>query len=76
MIKKAEIFDHSINPDIHLNFIPYNLKNPDIRVDVAYSVLANRNYELLPEIVAIRESMQDIEKKALKQMETKCKPFQ
>ena len=44
-----------------------------MRVDIAYSVLANQNYEILPESIAIRESMDDLSDRALKFMQNKRK---
>ena len=53
-----EKFDHSVNVEKNLNFLPWNLQNPDIRVDIAYSIFANQNYDLLPEAIAVRDSVQ------------------
>ena len=50
-VQKLDKFEQALISENHLNFLAYMLKNPKIRVDIAYSVLTNNNYELLPEAV-------------------------
>ena len=58
-----------INPDKHLNFLGYHLKNPKIRVDIGYSILTNLNYELLPESIAQNQSFKKIFEKTLEDID-------
>ena len=72
-IEKMEKFDHSVNVEKNINFLPWNLQNPDIRVDIAYSIFANKNYDLLPEVIAVRDSVTQIEERSIKLMQKKRK---
>lgn len=71
-ISPTEEFNHTVDIERHLNFLPFHLQNPDVRVDVAYSIIANRNYELLPDAIAIRESIVELEEKSIKLLHKKC----
>jgi hypothetical protein len=67
----SEYFGPNVTPETHLHFLPYHLANPVIRTDVAYSTLANKNYELLPDEIAAKVTVPKLLQQTLSYCEDK-----
>lgn len=77
-IRYKDCFDMGTDPYVYPNCLPYflrycsvKLRNPKIRVDVAYSVFSHENYELLPQQIAAPLTLSSLTKQSFALAESK-----
>lgn len=80
-VRYKDCFDKDTDPYVYPNFLPYflrclsdKLRNPKIRVDVAYSVFSHENYELLPQQIAAPLTLSSLTNQSFALAESKCSP--